>query len=246
VARGPASCYPHLVLDTGSVLLATLAGGFALGMVHALDADHLVAVSALVSERPAPGRSSLVGLAWGLGHATALGAGGVAVVLLGRAVPAALGAGFELAVALMLVMLGVQAVRRGLASAALHRHLHAHDGAVHAHRHLHVHGLGRHEGLLHALAHAGRRPFAVGLVHGLAGSAALSLVVLAAIPTPGLALAYVAVFGVGSIGGMALVSGLVAVPLAAATQGALRRLQVGIGAAGVAFGCVLAVRIVTG
>jgi hypothetical protein len=233
------------VLATGPTLCATLGAGFGLGLLHALDADHLVAVSALVSERPGR-RSAAVGVAWGLGHATALGAAGVAVVLAGRVVPPGLAAVFELAVAGMLVWLGAQTVRRGVAPAALHAHVHAHDGTVHGHRHLHVGGVADHGGMLHGLAHAGRRPFAVGVVHGLAGSAALSLLLVAAIPSPALALSYVAVFGAGSVGGMALVTACVALPLGAVTPGVLRRLQVAIGAGALVFGCALAVRTLAG
>jgi hypothetical protein len=234
------------VLATGPTLLATLGAGFGLGLLHALDADHLVAVSALVSERPGGRRSAAVGVAWGLGHATALGVAGVAVVLAGRAVPPALATAFDLAVAVMLVAVGGQAVRRGIAPAALHQHVHEHDGAVHTHRHLHLGGVTHHGGMLHRLAHAGRRPFAVGVVHGLAGSAALSLLLVAAIPSPALALSYVAVFGAGSVGGMALVTALVALPLGAVTPGVLRRLHVIVGGGGVAFGGVLAIRALAG
>ena len=249
MAAGRRPCYALRVPLAAPSLLATLGVGLSLGLLHALDADHLVAVSALVSERPSPQRSALVGLAWGLGHATALGAAGVAVLLLGRAIPPGLGAWFDLAVAVMLVVVGAQAVRRGLDRTVLHAHVHAHGGEGHVHRHLHVAGTGRHDGRLHALTHAGRRPFVVGFVHGLAGSAALTLVVLATIPSPALGLVYVAVFGVGSIAGMATVSALLGASLAAAgtALGAFRRhLQVGLGVGGVAFGCVLAVWLLLG
>jgi hypothetical protein len=95
---------------------------------------------------------------------------------------------------------------------------------------------------LHAIAHAGRRPFVVGLVHGLAGSAALTLAVLGTLPSPGAALAYFALFGLGSIAGMASVSALVAVPLAA--LGGLRRwLEVAVGGGSVVLGCMTAARV---
>jgi len=223
-------------------LLATLGLGFSLGLLHALDADHLIAVSTLVSGRASVRRSGAVGLAWGLGHATSLTTVGVGVIVFQRAVPAALGTWFELGVAVMLVVLGGQAIRRGLARAVVHEHVHAHGGDVHVHRHAHLGGRARHDGALHAIAHAGRRPFVVGLVHGLAGSAALTLTVLGTLSSPGAALAYFALFGLGSIAGMASVSALVAVPLAA--LGGLRRwLEVAIGGGSVALGCLTAARV---
>jgi len=237
-------------MDGAPTLLATLGLGLSLGVLHALDADHLVAVATLVSERPSPRRAALIGCMWGLGHGAALGVVGLAVLVFHWAMPPWLAAWFELGVAAMLVGLGAQAVWRGLRRAAVHAHVHAHDGTVHAHRHVHVHAAeharDRHDGVLHALSHAGRRPFLVGVVHGLAGSAALMLVVLGTIPSPTLGLTYLAVFGLGGIGSMAGLSALMSLPMAVAgvSLGALRRrLEVTIGVGGVAFGVVLGARL---
>ena len=162
--------------------------GFVLGPRHALDADHLAAVSTIVSERRSLLGSSLVGALWGLGHTAALLVMAVGVVALHAEMPAGLGRALELGVAAMLVVLGVRLL-----------------GGLHPHGH----AAGRPD--RHPI---GRRPLLVGLVHGLAGSAGLMLAVAAAVPSPGLALAYVAVFGVGSIGGMVAMSVLLGLPFA--------------------------------
>lgn len=222
--------------------------GFSLGLLHALDADHLVAVGTILAAHPSPRRSALVGLVWGLGHASALAAVGVAVIGLHCVVPPALAAWLELGVALMIVVLGAQAVRGGLAERVGHSHAHVHDGRIHRHRHVHAGRAAQHDGLLHGIAHVGARPFLVGLVHGLAGSAALTLLVLGTIRSPLLGLLYLAVFGLGSIGGMTVTSALLALPLAlaGARVGMLReRMGVVVGAGGMAFGAVLAIRLVT-
>jgi ABC-type nickel/cobalt efflux system permease component RcnA len=237
-------------MDGAPTVYATLALGFALGMAHALDADHLLAVATLVTERPSPARAAAIGAMWGLGHGAALGAAGAVMVLFRCTVPPWLATWLELVVAALLIGLGIQAVRRGL-RAATHVHVHRHDGTVHAHRHVHVHADrhadGDHGGVLHAMAHAGRRPFLVGIAHGLAGSAALALLVVGTIASPAAAFAYLAVFAFGAVVGMTALSALVSVPmaLAASRLGRLhRRLEVAIGAGGIAFGVVVAVRLV--
>lgn len=235
-------------MDAGTAL-STLGLGFALGVTHALDADHLVAVATIVSERPSTRRAAAVGAMWGIGHGAALSLVGIAMLVFRWAMPAWLAGWFELAVAAMLVGLGAQAMRRGLRPAA-HVHVHTHDGTVHAHRHVHLHSHGavhgEHDGALHALAHAGRRPFVVGVAHGLAGSAALTLLVVGTIASPMAGAAYLAVFGLGAVAGMTLLSALLSLPmvLAGASAGRLhRRLEVAIGAGGMAFGVALAVRV---
>jgi ABC-type nickel/cobalt efflux system permease component RcnA len=228
---------------------AVLALGLALGLLHALDADHLLAVSTITSERPSPRRAALAGAVWGLGHALSLAVVGLAVVLFRWVVPPSFGAWCELAAAAMLVGLGVRAIRRGLGRAVVHVHVHAHDGHLHAHRHLHVRDHHAHAGLLHAVSHAGRGPFVVGVVHGLAGSAALALVTLATVSSPALGVAYVLVFGLGAAAGMTLASAAVALPLRAAhrARGRLHhRLDVALGASGVVFGATIALRALAG
>jgi hypothetical protein len=224
--------------------LAVLGLGFVLGLRHALDVDHLAAVSTIVSRRRTLWVSSLVGALWGLGHTAALLAVAVAVVALHTEIPPAVGQALELGVAAMLVGLGIGLLRRLTAGGRLHLHTHAHGDRPHLHPHAHDPGAAAD----HAHGAPGRRPFVVGLVHGLAGSAGLMLAVLATIPSPGVALAYVATFGVGSIGGMMLMSVLLGLPAWLAAErfaGAERALGAGAALGSVAVGLHLAWRIGT-
>jgi ABC-type nickel/cobalt efflux system permease component RcnA len=193
-------------------LAAALGVGFLLGLRHALDADHVAAVSTLVSQHGSVARSCLLGTFWGIGHTTALLAAGLVVIGFKLTISPVLERGLEAVVAFVLVLLGGQVLRRCVTSLSLHRHVHTHDGYSHTHTHVHV---GHHQPHRHVhLFRMGRRPFLIGLVHGLAGSAALMLVVLASIPSlPGQFL-YIFVFGVGSTGGMLILSGLIGVPVA--------------------------------
>jgi len=200
-------------------LLATVLGvGFVLGLRHALDPDHVVAVSTLASRGGGLRRTSLVGAFWGLGHALSLGAAGGVILALRLTVPPALTNVLEGIVGVMLVVLGTIALRRALRW-KLHAHPHAHEGRTHVHFHAHAPGEAhapsqpRAHGHPHLLQ-GGVRPFVVGLVHGLAGSAGLALLALSAAPTPAAGLAYLVVFGVGSIAGMLLLSALLSLPLA--------------------------------
>jgi len=192
--------------------LAVLGFGFVLGLRHALDVDHLAAVSTIVSQRRSLWRSSLVGALWGLGHTAALFAASVVVIGLHTEIPPRLAQGLEMGVAVMLVGLGLNLLRTLWSGGTLHHHVHAHDGRPHVHPHLHAAEETTRD--THHHLRTGRRPFFVGLVHGLAGSGALMLAVLATIPSPSLALAYVAIFGAGSIAGMVAMSTIFGVPLA--------------------------------
>jgi sulfite exporter TauE/SafE len=190
-----------------STLSVTLLG-FLLGLRHAFDADHLAAVVAIASERKSITGSMMVGMFWGLGHTLALLGAGIAVILLRVEISAGVSHVLELAVAVMLVALGTSGLGKVLRARA------AAEGSS-------VGAEGRHhgnEGLLQGRLAQGIRPFAAGLVHGLAGSAALMLVVLSAIPSPAVGLAYVALFGIGSIAGMAGVGALLAAPATLATR----------------------------
>ncbi len=202
-------------MDTS--LTMALGLGFLLGVRHALDADHLVAVSALVSQHRGLARSCLLGTFWGAGHTAALLAVGLAVVVFKVSVSPALERALEAVVAAVLVLLGGHVLRRAVGAARLHAHDHAHgDRAAHRHWHLHAGGVdpgGAGHGHAHVLQ-LGGRPFLVGLLHGMAGSAALMLLVLAAIPSPLAGLLYVLVFGIGSTLGMLVLSGLIGVPMA--------------------------------
>lgn len=193
---------------------AALSLGFVLGLRHALDPDHLVAVSTIVSEHKSIKRSSLVGTFWGLGHTASLLGIGIVILLLRASIPAHFEPWMEAPVAAMLIVLGVSATWRVLRERGwqVHTHPHSHaDGAPHTHVHLHAHEQHDHK---HRLFRMGRKPFLVGLVHGIAGSAALTLAVLTTIPSVALGLLYITVFGIGSVGGMLLMSAMIGLPFA--------------------------------
>ncbi|HLY39056.1 MAG TPA: urease accessory protein [Candidatus Binatia bacterium] len=202
------------VTDVPTSAAGLLALGVLLGLRHALDVDHLAAVSTLVSARPGVRSSAAVGALWGLGHTSALLAAALVVVGLHAAIPPSVGRALELGVALMLIGLGVNVLVALARGSTVHVHRHRHGGCEHAHVHLHppLPAGGAH----HHAVRAARRPFWVGVVHGLAGSAGLTLAIVAAIPSRPLALAYVAIFGAGSLGGMVATTTLVGMPLAVA------------------------------
>lgn len=189
-----------------------------LGLRHATDPDHLTAVATLVlhDEHAEPRRAGLLGLAWGLGHALTLLLLGLPAILLGRYLPDGLQRLAEVAVGIVIVVLAVRLLvrwRRG----AFHAHPHRHGAVVHAHPHAHERahaaaveaegGVPKHE---HAHGEAlGRTPatsFGVGMVHGVGGSAAAGVLLIAAMPTVGAAALALAVFALGTAVAMAVVS----------------------------------------
>ena len=198
------------VVRAGS--LSVLGLGFILGLKHALDADHLVAVSTIVSERKGFWSSSIVGALWGMGHTASLLIVGLMVIAFHFQIPDKIALAMEFAVALMLIILGVNVLWKIKKGAKFHIHTHEHDHHLHIHPHLHD----VKESVQHAHQHysskVGKKPFFVGMVHGVAGSAALMLVVLATISSRTLALMYIAIFGLGSVGGMFLMSALIGLP----------------------------------
>jgi hypothetical protein len=191
-------------------LLTSSGLGSLLGMRHALEPDHLAAVSTLVTRERSGYRAVFLGACWGLGHTFSLLVVGAILVMLRTEMPAPMGELFEFFVALMLVALGARAVyraaRQGVDGPA-HVHVHHHGRVVHAHS-----GTPAHVHVGHwTLA---RRPLLVGAVHGLAGSGALTALVLATLPTAAARLAYMALFGLGSTLGMAALSGVLGWPIA--------------------------------
>jgi hypothetical protein len=196
-------------------VLSILLVGLLLGMQHATEADHLAAVATLATRQGSLGQAVRQGVAWGVGHSLTLTAFGGAVLLLGQAISPGLEQALETAVGAMLVLLGADVLRR-MARDRIHFHVHRHGPQV-AHVHAHSHrGDGPHARSAHRHAHPRRWPLralAVGMMHGLAGSAALVVLALQALPTAGLGFGYIALFGLGSIAGMALLSAVVAVPL---------------------------------
>lgn len=206
-----------------SYSLFALGLGFLLGLKHATEADHLVAVTTIVSEQRSVARSALVGAMWGVGHTAALLAAGGVVVLLEVTIPARVAAALEFGVALMIVFLGGRVLFLALrGQRRVHVHAHAHGGRTHTHLHFHEHADAHAATAAHAAraherhgAWRGWRPVFVGVVHGLAGSAVLTLFVLTEVVRNGsraLGLVYLLIFGVGSIGGMVLMSALISLP----------------------------------
>src|SRR4030095_4177603 len=191
-----------------------LASGFIWGLDTALDPDHLVAVSTIVSEHKSVSRSSLVGTFWGIGHTSSLLIISLIVLLLRASIPNNIARWMEAPVAIMLVVLGITTIIKAIKERGLriHSHTHSHDESS-PHTHLHIH-LEKEHVHQHRLFKVGKRPFMVGMVHGVAVSAALTLLVLSTIPSVALGLIYIGVFGVGSIGGMLLMSALIGVPFA--------------------------------
>lgn len=197
-------------------LWTTLMLGFVLGLRHALDADHLAAVSTFASEEKNLLRSSLIGAYWGLGHTAALLVFGVAIAAFRMTVSPRFSQLLEFLVGCMLIFLGANVIRKLARKPAIHAHPHEHEGSTHTHLHAHL-GTEAHTHT-HAALWAGGKPFVVGVVHGLAGTAALMLLVVSAIPSLALAVGYIVVFGVGSIGAMMAMSMLMSVPLAWAAK----------------------------
>lgn len=186
-----------------------------MGLRHALEPDHLAAVSTIVSDRKSVWSSSLVGGLWGIGHTLALLIAGIAVVAFQFEISGRLANILELAVGVMLLALGAQTLWKVFSGGSVHTHVHAHGGVIHAHPHVHA----VEEVQAHAApapTHHGLKlnpkPLFVGLVHGLAGSGALMLLILATISSPAVAILYILIFGAGSIGGMMLMSMLIGLP----------------------------------
>ena len=213
-------------------LFSIIAIGFFLGMRHATDPDHVIAVTTIVSRQRSVKHAAVIGALWGVGHTITIFVVGAAIILFGLAIPPRLGLAMELSVGLMLILLGIlnlSGIIRWVtekwtpAQKPAHFHPHVHGDYIHNHPHGHtpeVHGHAEDAtpvswmdrtfgklGLYNVL-----RPLAVGLVHGLAGSAAVALLVLTTIRVPAAAVAYLLVFGVGTIAGMMLITAVIAVP----------------------------------
>jgi len=200
--------------------------GFLLGLKHATEADHLAAVATLATRQSSVGQTVRQGVAWGVGHTLTLVTIGTVVLLFGKAIPSNVAQFLELAVGVMLVLLGADVLRR-LLRARVHFHVHSHDGGIrhmHAHRHAHASAVGLlHRGQSrHEHVHPQRLPLralAIGIMHGMAGSAALILLSLEAVQSLPMGVLYMLVFGSGSIVGMALLSVAIAIPLRVSTGG---------------------------
>jgi len=193
-------------LSTATVLLF----GFLLGLKHAVEADHLAAVSTIVAERKNLLSSTIIGGFWGVGHTISLLIVGALVIFLKLQISESTEAWFEAVVGVMLVVLGLNALRKLFTSEKIHVHTHEHEG--HQHTHIHTHKKEETE-KTHHFMRLSPRSILIGMVHGLAGSAALMLLIVPTISSPMLALIYIAIFGIGSIGGMMLMSLLIGLPV---------------------------------
>ena len=243
--------------------LALAGFGFLLGMRHATDADHVIAVTTILNRSRRFAHLTLIGALWGLGHTVTVVVVGVAIIAFNVVIPPPVGLAMEFAVALMLIALGILNLTGGLRRLTErvtppapmhghpHAHLHAHDEEVveHQHRHAHLHGHGTDTGLglLETFGwYQLVRPVAVGLVHGLAGSAAVALLVLATIQDTGAALGYLLIFCVGVAAGMAVLTTVIGLPFwVASTRSAQinRWLMITSGVLSLAFGLYLAYQI---
>jgi len=206
--------------------------GFLLGMHHALEADHIAAVSSIAARRSSVREIVKHGLTWGLGHTVTLFLFAGAALLLGQMIPEHLAERLEFAVGVMLVILGGYVLWQ-LWRDRVHFHSHTHGGISHFHAHSHRDDAVPHERSAHQHSHGFRwRTLLVGLVHGMAGSAALLVIAVSQVATPAYGLLYLVLFGVGSMIGMGLLSAVIAVPLAVSARSltwANRALQVVVG-----------------
>lgn len=197
------------IFAASSVGVLTL--GFFLGLKHATEADHLAAVSAIVTERKSLFSSAAIGGLWGLGHTLSLLVVGVLVLLLDFRLSERLENALEFCVGVMLVLLGANVFRKIIQGGELHFHEHKHGNHKHAHPHIHNSEVKDAEQTHHGFS-LSPRALIIGMVHGLAGSAALMLLILETIESKTIGALYILIFGVGSIGGMILMSFLVGLP----------------------------------
>lgn len=258
--------------------LSILAVGFFLGMRHATDPDHVIAVTTIVSNQRSSPRAALIGAFWGVGHTLTIFVVGAGIILFNLVIPVRVGLSMELSVAVMLIILGlinVAGFLRTMPSGSVpagsphpeslandgddvfHSHHHRHGDYIHNHPHSHQPGAHSHAPGQTPLAWVDRvfgriglyqylRPFVVGVVHGLAGSAAVALLVLTTIRNVRWAIAYLLVFGVGTIAGMMLITMSIASAFTIVGKGRQkfsRRLALASGLLSLCFGLFVAYQI---
>jgi high-affinity nickel permease len=214
-------------------LLSIIALGFFLGMRHATDPDHVIAVTTIVSRQRSIRHAAVIGVLWGVGHTITILAVGSAIILFGLVIPPRIGLTMEFSVGLMLILLGVlnlsgmmRWITETLTPIQLGQHAHPHGHGDYVHSHSHGHGGPEKHGHAEDATPVGwmdrtfgrlgiyqvLRPLAVGIVHGLAGSAAVALLVLTTIRVASWAVFYLLVFGLGTVAGMMLITAAIAVP----------------------------------
>lgn len=225
-------------------MLSLLFIGFLIGMRHALEADHVAAVATLATTTNSLKSAVKHGAVWGVGHTLALFAFGSTVILTDSIMPETMALGLEFAVGVMLVGLGIEVIRKMLKE-KVHFHTHKHDNnKQHFHAHKHEHKI-QHSADKHQHEHNNvfpRKALFVGLMHGMAGSAALILLTLQTVSSPLTGLLYMLLFGIGSIIGMAALSVVIAIPLRHSATGLTwlnNGLQMIIGIATIALGSTL-------
>jgi high-affinity nickel permease len=255
--------------------LSILAVGFFLGMRHATDPDHVIAVTTIVSNQRNRMRAAMIGAFWGVGHTVTIFVVGAGIILFNLVIPVRVGLSMELSVAVMLIILGlanVAAFLRSMPAGAthtdatrsdedeaveVHSHSHSHGDFIHSHPHTHqpdshsqaadqtpVAWLDRMFGKVGVYQYL--RPFVIGVVHGLAGSAAVALLVLTTIRNVHWAIAYLLIFGVGTIAGMMLITMSLAFAFTTAGKGRQkfsRRLALASGLLSLGFGLFVAYEI---
>jgi ABC-type nickel/cobalt efflux system permease component RcnA len=229
-------------------LLSIIALGFFLGMRHATDADHVIAVTTIVARQRSIRQAALIGILWGAGHTITILLVGSAIILFGLVIPPRIGLTMELSVGLMLILLGIlnlsgilRWISESVRPLGSEQHSHIQSHGEYLHNHSHAHSPKKHSdaegaapmswldrrfsrlGLYQAV-----RPLAVGIVHGLAGSAAIALLVLTTIRVPAWAVFYLLVFGIGTVAGMMLITAAIAVPFSY-SENRFARLNRGLG-----------------
>jgi high-affinity nickel-transport protein len=250
-------------------LLSILAVGFFLGIRHATDPDHVIAVTTIVTNQRNSMRAALIGAFWGVGHTLTIFVVGTGIILFNLVIPVRLGLSMELSVAAMLIVLGVMNVASFLRSmpagstdhheseTAIHSHPHRHGDYIHSHPHAHQPEAHSHDSDQAPVVWLDRmfgrvglyqyvRPFVVGVVHGLAGSAAVALLVLTTIRNVQWAIAYLLIFGVGTIAGMMLITMSIASAFTVVGRGRQKfshQLALGSGLLSLAFGLFVAYQI---
>ncbi len=199
-----------LLLFSTAASFGILGFGFLLGLKHATEADHLAAVSTIVSERKSLWSSALIGAVWGLGHTISLFIAGIFVLLLDFRISETTENYLEAGVGIMLILLGLNVLRKLFQGGNLHFHTHEHADHEHAHPHIHTHADDE-ENTHHGFKFS-PRSLLIGMVHGMAGSAALMLLIIPTINSSLVGMLYIIIFGIGSIGGMMIMSFLVGLP----------------------------------
>ena len=200
-----------LLLFSAASTLTILGFGFLIGLKHATEADHLAAVSTIVAERKSLWSSMMIGGFWGLGHTISLFLAGILVLLLNFEISERTERFLEFGVGVMLFLLGLNVLRKLLQGGKLHFHAHEHGAREHVHPHIHESAIADEPHSHHGFSFS-PRSVVIGMIHGLAGSAALMLLIIPTIESRIVGLLYIIIFGIGSIGGMMLMSFLVGLP----------------------------------